>query len=155
MFNYHGMECSVQPPEGKAEAPLAAIVSGRRFGFPKNDYRINSVKLTAKPGRTVLMLVDEKGEHEIDCGFGMWTTGRTRFDAPVEGGLEAFYPDRDAAYAASGAWTADDTFTVKLCYTESAPISTLTLRFEQESVAFDKFVNIKPMERLSLVGIAS
>ena len=146
---------SIRPPTGQSDSPLAADVSGRRFEFPENDHQMRSIVLTVEPSHALLTLVDGRGEHVIVCGYGRWTNGRTKFDAPVEGGLEALNPDRVAPCAASGAWTADDTFTVKLCYTESAPISTLTLRFEPGKVAFDKFVNIKPMERMSLVGNAS
>ncbi len=63
--------------------------------------------------------------------------------------MEALDLEREAPCAAHGAWTADDRFAVKLCYTESAPIYTLTLRFEQQRVVFDRFINIKPLERLS------
>ena len=148
-------DLSVTSPAGRSDSPLAAGVSRRKFEFSKNRHRMRSVTLTERSGHTVLTLADANGEHEFVCANGTWIHGRTRFEAPIEGGLEALNPEREAPFAASGCWTADDTFTLRICYTESSPISTLTLRFEEQRVAFDRFINTRPMDRLSLVGSAS
>jgi len=48
-------------------------------------------------------VLDERGEHVIQIGYGVWQGGYSGYsDEPV---------------AACGAWTADDTYEVRLCYT--------------------------------------
>lgn len=148
-------DLSVSPPAGRSDSPLSASVSGSKFEFPQNRHRIRSITLAKRSDHAVLTLVDANGEHEFVCKNGTWTHGQTRFEAPIEGGLEAHNPKRVAPCAASGCWTADDTFTLRICYTESSPISTLTLRFEEQRVIFDRFINTRPMDRFSLVGSAS
>lgn len=148
-------DLSVSPPAGRSASPLTASVSGRKFEFPRNRHRLRNVTLAERSGHTVLTLADSNEGHEFVCANGRWIPGRTRFEAPIEGGLEALNPEREAPFAASGCWTADDTFTLRICYTESSPISTLTLRFEEQRVEFDRFINTRPMDRLTLVGSAS
>ena len=44
--------------------------------------------------------------------------------------------------AASGAWTADDTFTAKLCFYESPFIITMKLKFAGDEVQFNSEANV-------------
>ena len=54
------------------------------------------------------------GEHRLPCGRGAWLRGGT---FPVAKSTLSEQVER--AVAASGAWTDDDTFTVKACFYES------------------------------------
>jgi hypothetical protein len=44
--------------------------------------------------------------------------------------------------AASGAWTADDTFTAKLCFYETPQIVTLRLKFAGPQLQYDCEANV-------------
>jgi len=56
--------------------------------------------------------------------------------------------------AASGAWTDDETFTVKLCYYETPFIQTMTWKFAGDQVTVSRKVNVGfgPTERATLTG---
>ena len=58
--------------------------------------------------RSTLSLRDERGEHPIQVGYGAWlketTNLRGQHNEPI---------------AASGTWTAEDTYEVRLCYYHS------------------------------------
>ena len=53
--------------------------------------------------------------------------------------------------AASGAWTSEDTYTIKLCYSETPFCSLLTFRFEPERLTFDVVDNVSfgPLEPIA------
>jgi hypothetical protein len=56
--------------------------------------------------------------------------------------------------AVSGAWTADDTYTLKLCAYETPYVTTIRLQFAGDEVRLDAEVNVSFGSRLSpqLVG---
>ena len=63
-------------------------------------------------------------------------------------------PEQPAA--ASGAWTADDTFKAKICFYETPFIITLTLKFAGDQLLFDSESNVGfgPAKQPQLVGKA-
>jgi hypothetical protein len=68
------------------------------------------------------------------------------FRAPTLVTLGVTHDGSPVPSAACGAWTTDETIVVKLCYTETPFIETLTFKFESNSVIFDQLGN------LSLLG---
>jgi hypothetical protein len=64
--------------------------------------------------------------HVIGCGAGSWEKVQAAFVAGAEEWVAA---PVEQPVAASGAWTADDTYTVKLAYYETPLAITLTCRF--------------------------
>ena len=62
-------------------------------------------------------------ERRIACGQGAWQKGRAAWGR---------LPEQPAA--ASGAWTADDTFTAKICFTETPFVVTVRLKFSGDEV---------------------
>jgi len=78
------------------------------------------------------LVVESLGhEYQIPCGSGVWEKGRTAFTAGAEDWIAA---PVEQPVAASGAWTADDTYTVKLAYYETPLAVTLTCRFAGDHV---------------------
>ena len=71
-----------------------------------------------KDGATTLALRIDGKERRIECGRDAWHKGRAAWGR---------LPDQPAA--ASGAWTTDDTFTVKLCFRETPFVVTVRLKF--------------------------
>jgi hypothetical protein len=57
-------------------------------------------------------------EQRIACGAGAWRAGRAGWGRLPE-----------QPVAAAGAWTAGDTFTAKVCFTETPFVLTLRLTF--------------------------
>ena len=134
---------SLPPQGGDRSSNLAASVSGRRYRFPDNDERMESLTLETAGGKAVLALSVAGRESRVPVGSGGW------------GPRAVLATDRgDQKVAASGAWTAPDTYTVKLCLYETPFVVTSSLRFAGEEVTFEREFNVAFGERKrpTLVG---
>ena len=125
---------SLPVPQGKAEATSASTVSSRSYVFLKNDRGLTSLTLEPTLNGNRLSISNGKGVHQIDLGDGVWTAGRTSFEPPSLVTLGVTHDGSEVPCAASGAWISDDTFSAKLCYTESPFIETITLKFDSNRV---------------------
>jgi hypothetical protein len=133
------------PQEGRATSALAAKVSGRRYAFPANDERFESIGLEVARGQVTLVSRADGRETRIPLAHGRWgTSAALRF-----GG-------RDERVAASGAWTAEDTYTARLCLHETPYVLTARLRFAGDEVTLERETNVSYGEtkRPTLVGRA-
>lgn len=138
---------TLRAPAGAATSPVVGKLAGRRFAFPPNDLKLEAVALEPGSGGDALTLLTRfnGAEQRVACGHGAWKKGRL-----------AFGPFPERAVAASGAWTADDTFTAKFCYYETPYCLTLTLRFAGDQVFHDAEFNVAfgPTKQPQLVGRA-
>ncbi|HEY1376973.1 MAG TPA: serine hydrolase [Gemmataceae bacterium] len=120
---------ALRPPEGSG-AP--AKVAGKKFVFPANDRQLESIALEAEDKDGTVLVVRVAGtEHRIACGKGTWRPGRAAWGR---------LPEQPAA--ASGAWTADGTFTAKVCFTETPFVVTVRLTFSGDQVRCDSAANV-------------
>jgi CubicO group peptidase (beta-lactamase class C family) len=135
---------SLRVPEGKGTPPK---VAGRKYVFPANDRKLESVALeTGGADRTVTLVARVGGaERRVACGVGTWRKGRAAWGRQ---------PEQPAA--AAGAWTADDTFTTKVCFTETPFIVTVRLQFTGDEVRCESEWNVGfgPTKDAPLVGKA-
>lgn len=122
---------AITPPHGQARSPLAAQVSGRIYAFDAADRMLEMARLDFEATGCTLTVRDERGEHRVAVGSDMWRESTTTLDA--HGLLRA---------AAWGAWTADDTYMIKICYVETPFIATLTCRFTEDRLALDYQANV-------------
>ena len=108
---------SLRPQEGSGSP---AKVSGKKYVFPANDRKLEAITLESdgKDGAVTLVTRCDGVEQRIACGRGAWQKGRV-----------AWGPLPQQPAAASGAWTADGTFTAKLCFYETPFIVTVSLKF--------------------------
>ncbi|MBI3414862.1 MAG: serine hydrolase [Verrucomicrobia bacterium] len=135
---------TVRTPEGNASSSLAARVQGKKFAFPENDQKLESIALTTDAsGGLAITLKSSAAESRFACGHHEWKKGRG-----------AFGTYRDEPVAASAAWTSDDTCVVKLCAYETPFYATLKLRFDGDQVFFDSEQNVGfgSTKRPQLVG---
>ncbi|MBN1312322.1 MAG: beta-lactamase family protein [Anaerolineae bacterium] len=152
---------ALAPQQGAATSPLAARLSGRTYAFEPNDETLHSLSFdfsshNAKPAQSCTLTYrllgggKRRGTHRLTCGYCTWADGVAAFDAHVPGRVTM--PQLRAA--ASGAWTAVDTFMIKLCQVETPFIATITCRFADDRLFFDlKFnVGFGPTERPQLIG---
>jgi len=141
----------MRPASGQAESPLAPQVSGKTYLFPKNEREIQSMALEFHPGISVLLVRDRTGENRIECSNGAWKKGHASFLNGLGGRLvePAIQP-----VAASGGWTADDTYTVKLALSETPFYITMVFRFDGDQLVFDSQYNVwfGPTKLPQLVG---
>ncbi|MBN9121429.1 MAG: serine hydrolase [Planctomycetes bacterium] len=111
-------------PEGKAAAPK---VAGKKYVFPANDGKAESIVLEAGPDGTTTLVERVAGvERRIVCGNGTWHKGRGAWKGPTEQSI-----------AAAGAWTAADTFTAKICHTETPFVAAVRLTFSGNEVRLE------------------
>ncbi len=113
---------SMHMPEGSG---LAAKVSGKKFAFPTNKRKLEAVAMETdgKDGSATLVVRLDGAEQRIACGHGTWVKARL-----------AWGPLPAQPAAASGAWTADGTYTAKLCFYETPFTITLNLKFSGEEL---------------------
>jgi hypothetical protein len=133
---------SVSPQSGSASAPK---VAGRTFAFSMNERKLESIAFESDEsyGTVTLVAKIDGMEQRIACTHGKWQKGRAGW------GPLAVQP-----MAASGAWTADNTFTAKLCFYETPFIVTLRLKVAGDELQFDAESNVGfgPTKQRQLIG---
>ena len=121
---------SLPPQEGSA---VAAKVMGKRYVFPANERKLDSITLDSEGANGAVTLIArvEGAERRIACGRGAWCKGRVPWGQLPE-----------QPVAASGAWTANDTFTAKLCFYETPYIVTMRLKFTGRELQLNSESNV-------------
>lgn len=141
--------------DGAATSSLAATVSGQRYAFtdvPKSEdsreLPLESISFTfesgdANNGRVVCRLTDSSGEHQLTCGHGAWVESRTTYGQAS-----------GQQIAGCGAWTAEDTYTMKVQFIERPFSVTATCRFVDDTVHYQSTMNVSfgPTAGSTLMG---
>ena len=124
---------TVRPAEGAATSPLASKVLGRKFVFPTNEQKLETVTLSTDPaGHGVTIALQSAGlTHQFVAGYREWKKGRGSFSTYV-----------DEPAAATGAWTTDDTFVVKQAFYETPFYVTRKLRLDGDRLLYDAESNV-------------
>jgi CubicO group peptidase (beta-lactamase class C family) len=126
-------------PSGQPTAPLAARVSGKWYEFPENDRGIRAVALDLNPAAPALVVRTTGGETRTPIGIGSWAKSRGGFT----NGLDQFLSvPANPQVAVSGAWAANDLFTLKLALSETPFYSTLSFRFDGDRLLLDAEHNV-------------
>jgi hypothetical protein len=133
------------PPRIPAQ-PQGDAGEGKTYVFPANDEKIEAVRVEFDgDAATIVMRVGGR-EGRLPCGFGAWRRGGT---LPGADGI-------DQPVAASGAWTADDTYTGRLYLNETPFRVTAAFRFADDRLVLDREYNVAlgdaPTRRPQLVG---
>jgi hypothetical protein len=99
---------SLPLPQGQSSSPSMSQWSGITYKLTANLLRLDSV--TAKFGDRdcILILRDERGDHEIGIGYDAWLNGSTGFRGHA-----------NEPISAAGAWTAENCLEIRLCYPHS------------------------------------
>jgi CubicO group peptidase (beta-lactamase class C family) len=108
-----------------------AKVSGKRFVFPANDRKLEAIALESDDKQDTLVARFAGVDQRIPCGRGEWKKGRIAF---------ARFPQQPAA--ASGAWTGENTYTARVCFTETPFILKVNLKFAGNEVLLDSESNV-------------
>jgi CubicO group peptidase (beta-lactamase class C family) len=135
----------LKPAEGVATSPEAAEVAGKKYVFPANDSKLDSLVLTPDAdgkGATVKLVLNG-AETSIACGYQEWKRGRGTYGA---------YKDEPAA--ATGAWSKENTYVVKEVLYETPFYVTMTLQFAGADVTcgFETNVGFGATKKPALVG---
>lgn len=113
-------------------AGKAIATSSKTFAFPANDRKIESIQLAeTEEGTTTITLRVDGVDQRVVCGRESWRKGSIAWSR---------WPAQPAG--ASGAWTADDTFTARICYYETPFIATVQLKFTGDEVRLHSESNV-------------
>jgi CubicO group peptidase (beta-lactamase class C family) len=144
----------VKLPAGNSTSALAQKVSGRWFEFPQNDRNIQAVSFDFSGSSPTLSVRTSSGVIKTPVGMGSWQKNPDDFT----NGLDQFLSVLShPLVAASGAWSADDVFNVKLVLYQTPFYSSLTFKFDGDKLVFDSEHNVAfgPPKLGQLVGQAS
>jgi CubicO group peptidase (beta-lactamase class C family) len=134
---------TLRQPEGKGTPP---DVAGKTYAFPANDRKLESLALDiGKDGAVTLVTRVDGTDRRVACGQGAWKKGRAAWGRMPE-----------LPVAVAGAWTADDTFTAKICFTETPFVVTVRLKLSGGEVRMESETNVGfgPSKDAPLVGKA-
>jgi CubicO group peptidase (beta-lactamase class C family) len=105
--------------------------AGKTYRFPSNNRKFESLTLESREaGDTLVLRIDGK-EQRIECGHGGWKRGRATL---------GILPEQPVA--ACGAWTADDTYTARLCLTETPFLISFNLKFQGGELRLESESNV-------------
>jgi CubicO group peptidase (beta-lactamase class C family) len=132
-------ELTVRVPSGRSTSPLAARVSRRWYTLPENDRGIRAIALALESRPRSILVRTATGESAIAMGIGSWVRNPKGFSNGIDA-LLSVPPNPEVA--ASGAWTSDSVFTVKLVAPQTPYYSTLTFRFDGDRLLLDSEYNV-------------
>lgn len=140
--------CSLTMPvqTGAATSPLAAKISGRKYTFEQNKAQLESATFDIAADGTVTVKTREFGQDlSVICGSGKWIKGTY----PLS-------PGSTEPVAVSGAWTADDTYTMQFCQYRQPFIATFRVKFAGDELTVERRMNVGfgPNEPALLIGKA-
>jgi CubicO group peptidase (beta-lactamase class C family) len=144
---------TLRAPHGMPSSPIGAHVSSRRYVLEPNDQGLRAISFEFSVGEAVLRLETERGEQRLTCGrSGEWAKGVTGWPA----GGSRLEPSAPRPVAASGAWTADDTYEALLCFYRTPFCLDITARFIGDRLTLDQRLNVSfgPAERPRVTGRA-
>jgi len=139
---------ALAPPSGRPTSITAKRVSGRLYELPKNDDGLEALGAVFEPEVALVARIQGR-EYRVPVGRGEWRGEGTLPIGPVRHLTDPVY-----RVGATGAWTADDTFTAKVCFTDTPFCNTLDLRFAGDALVLDQemSVNFGPTRKATLVG---
>jgi CubicO group peptidase (beta-lactamase class C family) len=142
---------ALSPVQGQLSSPAASKVSGQRYHFTGKRIPLQAIAFDFGRDEDIFTVQDARGEHRVICGHGAWITGETTWN-PLD-------PRRTAGaarqpIAASGAWTTDDTYELRLCFTGTPHCVTVICKFAVNKVKLKFRINVSfgPTEFPQLIG---
>jgi hypothetical protein len=126
---------NIPPVQGKTSSPVTASVSGRRYKVDENDLNIETLTLDFSESGCTVRAKTARGEAIIPCGYGKWQRGQTKlFNEPWTFEL--------APITTSGAWTAEDTFTMVIRLYQTPFYQTGVFRFTENGLTVEMRGNV-------------
>jgi hypothetical protein len=124
---------ALAPAQSAVASPLAAQLSGKHYLFEENEMQVESLSLDFTETGCRLTLCDADGEHQVVCANGAWHEGQTTLDN---------WRRKPRPVTASGAWTAEDTYVIKLCFYETPFCPTISCRFVEDRLLYQFMPNV-------------
>lgn len=99
---------SLPLPAGSSSSPRAEQWWDKTYHLERNDLKLERVAIRMGDHRATLIVRDDRGEHAVPIGDGIWLKGTADLRSHGE-----------ESVAAGGAWTVDDVYELRFCCTES------------------------------------
>ncbi len=124
---------SVPVQTGMKNARIPKDAAAVDYKFAANEQKVEMLALHLEGnGQQAIIVSKVNGvEQKLTCGDGEWRHGTMAFGTLPE-----------QPVAASGAWTADDTYTAKVVLTETPFIATLTFKFADGKLEYEAKRNV-------------
>ena len=130
---------TVKLPHAASTSSLASSVSGKWYEFAENDRGVKAVSLDFNSSSPALIVQTANGETRTPIGMNSWARSRGSFT----NGLDHFLSvPENPLVAASGAWSGENTFTVKIVLYETPFYSTVNFKFEGNRMLIDAEHNV-------------
>ncbi len=129
---------AVKSPKGSTSA-TSSNVSGKWYEFADNTRGVKAMSFDFNGAEPVLSVRTATGETRLSIGKETWTKSRGTF----VNGLERFLSvPANPLTAASGAWTSENTFTVKIVLYETPYYSTINFKFDGDRLLVESEHNV-------------
>ena len=130
---------TLHPPAGATNSTLATSTSGRWYTLPDSGGGPRAVSLDFGAQGPALVVRTGNGEMRTPFGIGTWARSHGGFTDGLDAVLSV---PADPLVAASGAWTRDSVFTLKLALYQTPYGETLTFRFDADRLVLDREYNV-------------
>ncbi|MBN1874945.1 MAG: serine hydrolase [Anaerolineae bacterium] len=133
---------ALSPQTGEANMPITARVSGKVYTVEKNPLKFKTLSCTFDTEGCTFTVKIGRRHHSLRSTHNAWHFGTTTQDG------------NERRVAASGAWTAEDTYTMRTCYYETPFCDLMTFQFGDDQLTFTFKTNVSfgPTEFPPLVG---
>jgi CubicO group peptidase (beta-lactamase class C family) len=121
--------------QGQAISPVATQVSGRSYAVDLNARGIEIISLNFTEAGCTFSIKTATGDETIPCGYGTWERGETSLFR------HHLLFDR-LPVASSGAWTADDRYTIVIRLVETPFYHTLVCHFVGDELMVEATINV-------------
>lgn len=126
---------ALQPFQGAKSSPTAAKVSGHTYRFEDNEMQLQALSFNFNEADCSITIKTPSHKETIACGYGEWREGQlSLFNM-----LPIFEPE---PIVASGAWTAEDTFTLVIRLYRTPFFHKLDCRFAGDQMILETEVNV-------------
>ncbi len=128
-------------PEVRASepSPVAATISGKWYRADPNEDGIEALKFDFCDAHCIVTVRDGRGDHHVLVGLKGWIESKTTI---TSWRVHRGYDPSIMAVLASGAWGHPSDFVMTWCFLEFAFRDTVRCRFDADTVAFDRSVNL-------------
>lgn len=126
---------NLPPVQSSSASSVASQVSGQTYAVDANAFQVETVSLNFSGSGCTLSVKTANGEERIPCGEGAWLPGETRlYNKPWD-------PEPEPIVT-SGAWTADDLFTMVMRLYGTPFVYTLKFHFTGEKLELEVVLNL-------------
>ena len=138
-------------PSGVTGSQVSSSVSGKWFEFSDNDRGLKAVSFDFNAEPPTLSVRTATGGTRTPIGIRVWVKSRGSFTNGLDHALSV---PGNPVTATSGAWSDDNTFTVKIVLYETPYYSTVNFKFDGERLVIDAEHNVffGPTKLPQLVG---